>query len=186
MEEVLGKTSGLIRELVFRDFYMNIIHNFPRVLQGQLKGKNKSYKEQYDNNCQWFMDLFSQYKKTKYNKTQIYELYISIRKINLEYIKTRYDELYKLNKLDLEYQKFLNNFDNYINIYFQLIANKYLPKPLTQIKYVFLAFKKTEKDNKVSLEPFIFNVKELKKEHQSILKRIERLIKHELPYRFDI
>ena len=49
MEEVLGKTSGLIRELVFRDFYMNIIHNFPRVLQGQIKGKNKSYKEEYDN-----------------------------------------------------------------------------------------------------------------------------------------
>jgi deoxyribodipyrimidine photo-lyase len=49
MESVLGKTSGLIRELVFRDFYMNIIHNFPRVLQGQVKGKNKSYKEEYDN-----------------------------------------------------------------------------------------------------------------------------------------
>ncbi len=49
IHDVLGKTSGLIRELVFRDFYMNIIHNFPRVLQGQVKGKNKSYKEEYDN-----------------------------------------------------------------------------------------------------------------------------------------
>jgi deoxyribodipyrimidine photo-lyase len=49
MVDVLGKSSGLIRELVFRDFYINIIHNFPRVLQGQIKGENKSYKEEYDN-----------------------------------------------------------------------------------------------------------------------------------------
>ena len=48
MVDVLGKSSGLIRELVFRDFYINIIHNFPRVLHGQLRGKNKSYKEEYD------------------------------------------------------------------------------------------------------------------------------------------
>lgn len=47
--KVLGTTSGLIRELVFRDFYINIIHNFPHVLQGQIKGKNKSWKQAYDN-----------------------------------------------------------------------------------------------------------------------------------------
>ena len=46
--DVLGESSGLVRELVFRDFYMNIIHNFPRVLSGQIIGKNKSYKEDYD------------------------------------------------------------------------------------------------------------------------------------------
>ena len=54
---------------------------------------------------------------------------------------------------------------------------------MTQIKYVFLVFKKNT-DN--SLEPFIFNVKELKPVHQTILKRIETLIKHELPYIFGI
>lgn len=48
MVEVLGKKSGLIRELVFRDFYINIIHNFPRVLEGQIKTRNKSYKEEFD------------------------------------------------------------------------------------------------------------------------------------------
>ena len=48
MVDVLGKFSGLIRELIFRDFYINIIHNFPRVLSGQIKGKNKSYREEYD------------------------------------------------------------------------------------------------------------------------------------------
>ena len=46
--ETLGKSSGLIRELVFRDFYINIVHNFPRILCGQIKGKNKSYKKEYD------------------------------------------------------------------------------------------------------------------------------------------
>jgi deoxyribodipyrimidine photo-lyase len=46
--ETLSKSSGLIRELIFRDFYMNIVHNFPRILCGQIKGKNKSYKKEYD------------------------------------------------------------------------------------------------------------------------------------------
>lgn len=45
----LGKKSGLINEFYWRDFYANITYEFPRVLQGQLKGKNKSYKEEYDN-----------------------------------------------------------------------------------------------------------------------------------------
>lgn len=48
IEQVLGKSSGIIRELIFRDFYINIIHNFPRVLEGQINKKNKSYKEAYD------------------------------------------------------------------------------------------------------------------------------------------
>ena len=55
---------------------------------------------------------------------------------------------------------------------------------MTQIKYVFLVFRKNKDTN--SLEPFIFNVKELTPAHQNILKRVEKLIKHELPYRFGI
>lgn len=46
---VLGASSGILRELVFRDFYMNIIYNFPYILQGQIKGNNISYKKEYDN-----------------------------------------------------------------------------------------------------------------------------------------
>lgn len=45
----LGNKSGLIRELIFRDFYINIVYNFPQVLEGQIKNKNKSFKEEYDN-----------------------------------------------------------------------------------------------------------------------------------------
>lgn len=46
--QILGKNSGLIRELIFRDFYMNVVYYFPRVLEGQIKGKNKSFQEKYD------------------------------------------------------------------------------------------------------------------------------------------
>jgi len=52
---VLGAHSGILRELVFRDFYMNIIHNFPHILQGQIKGQNISYKKDYDN-IKWSYD----------------------------------------------------------------------------------------------------------------------------------
>ena len=144
---------------------------------------DKVHEDQKTTNNEWFINLFNAYKKTKYNKSQLYKLYISIREINLTYLKNRYTEIYKSNQLDLEYQKFLKNFDNNINTYFQLIAEKYLPKLLTQIKYVFLSYKKANSNN---LIPFIFNIKEVNKSHQSILKKIERLIKHVLPYRFSI
>ena len=51
----LGFKSGLINELHWRDFYANIIYEFPRVLQGQLKGDNKSFKENYDK-VKWSYD----------------------------------------------------------------------------------------------------------------------------------
>ncbi len=51
----LGLKSGIINELHWRDFYANITYEFPRVLQGQLKGKNKSFKENYDN-IKWSYD----------------------------------------------------------------------------------------------------------------------------------
>jgi deoxyribodipyrimidine photo-lyase len=49
MLKKLGKNSGLIREIIWREFYLTIYHNFPRMLQGQIKGSNKSFKEEYDN-----------------------------------------------------------------------------------------------------------------------------------------
>ena len=59
MEDKLGKKSGLINELHWRDFYANITNEYPHVLQGQVKGKNASYKKEYDNidwshNKKWF------------------------------------------------------------------------------------------------------------------------------------
>jgi len=46
----LGKNSGLVRELIWRDFYYNVSVNFPNVLRGMIsKRKNASFKEEYDN-----------------------------------------------------------------------------------------------------------------------------------------
>jgi deoxyribodipyrimidine photo-lyase len=59
MEDKLGKQSGLINELYWRDFYVNITYEFPHVLKGQVSGSNKSYREDYENiawqtNKKWF------------------------------------------------------------------------------------------------------------------------------------
>jgi deoxyribodipyrimidine photo-lyase len=51
----LGNKCGLINELHWRDFYINITHYFPHILHGQIKGKNKSFKEIYDN-IEWKYD----------------------------------------------------------------------------------------------------------------------------------
>lgn len=55
MLEKLGKNSGLLTELCWRDFYLNITWYFPRVLHGQIIGQNKSFKEEYDN-IKWSQD----------------------------------------------------------------------------------------------------------------------------------
>jgi deoxyribodipyrimidine photo-lyase len=58
----IGKKCGLINELHWRDFYVNITYFYPQVLHGQTVSslfKNKSFKEKYDkitwgNNKKWF------------------------------------------------------------------------------------------------------------------------------------
>jgi deoxyribodipyrimidine photo-lyase len=44
----LGKNSGLIRELIWRQFYMEITYHFPHVLHGQIGKKNIPFKKEYD------------------------------------------------------------------------------------------------------------------------------------------
>ena len=63
MLDNLGKQSGLINELHWRDFYINTAHNFPEVLNGQIGKKNKSLKIKYDN-IKWEnnMKLFEHWK----------------------------------------------------------------------------------------------------------------------------
>ena len=62
MVSSLGKSSGLVRELHWRDFYLNVVYFFPHILNGQVKkGGNKSLKEEYDK-IKW------SYNKTLFNK----------------------------------------------------------------------------------------------------------------------
>ena len=124
--------------------------------------------------------------KDKIKETEYYKLYMNLRKSIFKYIENRYIELNKEDKTkvsDEELQYFKDNFEKNATHYFQKIALKYLPKPMVFIKYVFLVFKRDE-NNK--LYPCVFNVKELIPKDKPIIKHIERLIKHELPYRFDI
>lgn len=53
--EKVGKSSSLINELIWRDFYVNIAYFYPKVLEGQIKKENKSFKEEYDN-IKWTTD----------------------------------------------------------------------------------------------------------------------------------
>lgn len=55
MIDKLSKNNGLINELHWRDFYVNITYEYPHVLQGQIKSHNMSYKKEYDN-INWVTD----------------------------------------------------------------------------------------------------------------------------------
>jgi deoxyribodipyrimidine photo-lyase len=59
VKETYGLGHGLIRELIWRDFYANITFNRPRILEGQVKKENLAFKEKYDDikwsyNSEWF------------------------------------------------------------------------------------------------------------------------------------
>lgn len=77
----LGKKSGLIREFIFRDFYMNIIYYFPQTLEGQIqKGKNKSFRKEYDS-ISWKKNS-SLFKKWQEGKTGFPVVDAGMRQMN--------------------------------------------------------------------------------------------------------
>jgi deoxyribodipyrimidine photo-lyase len=54
-----GVKHGLLREIIWREFYANITYSFSHVLNGQIQGHNKSFKPKYDKlrwgyNQDWF------------------------------------------------------------------------------------------------------------------------------------
>lgn len=54
--------KALIRELIWRDFYVNITYFFPHILKGQISGKNQSYKKEYDKiNWSYNKNLFKKW-----------------------------------------------------------------------------------------------------------------------------
>jgi len=61
VENILGKKHGIISELHWRDFYLNICWNYGHILKGQINGKNKAFKQDYDN-IKW------SYNKTLFKK----------------------------------------------------------------------------------------------------------------------
>jgi hypothetical protein len=77
-------------------------------------------------------------------------------------------------KYDPEFQ---NKFKDLQKEFYNELASKCLNKPLMKINYVFLIFKKHTDDKYV---PALFNFRELKNKHHSILLRLEYLIKTKL------
>lgn len=50
-----GVKHGLVRELLWREFYANIAYAFPKVLHGQIGFKNQAFRDKY-NNIAWKLD----------------------------------------------------------------------------------------------------------------------------------
>ena len=77
----LGKNNGLVRELIFRDFYMNVVYYFPQTLEGQIKkGGNKSFRREFDS-ITWNKNS-SLFQKWKDGKTGFPIVDASMRQMN--------------------------------------------------------------------------------------------------------
>jgi hypothetical protein len=100
-------------------------------------------------------------------------------------IKTKFDNFYELNsnlKDTKQYEMFNKFYLKNAQTYYNEIANNYLKKMMTTIKYNFFIFIELNGN----LIPMIFNIKELENKHIQILERINKLIRNELPYKFGI
>jgi deoxyribodipyrimidine photo-lyase len=81
MKNILTLKNGLINQLHWRDFYVNITHYFPYVLNGQIKGKNKSFRNNYDN-IKWINNK-EYFDKWKNGTTGIPIVDAGMRQLNL-------------------------------------------------------------------------------------------------------
>jgi hypothetical protein len=87
-----------------------------------------------------------------------------------EYFKTIYGIEYDPN--------FKTIFKEMQKSFYNELANKYLNKPMMNIKYVFVILKK---DTDGKYVPAFFNIRELEKKHTKILEEIQKIIKTILP-----
>jgi hypothetical protein len=109
----------------------------------EIKKLNEKKEEEIQEIERKIEEAVIEFENNKINdNTKYYKLYMNLRKSSFDYIKNRYEELYKDKPNDTEYTNFKNNFEKNAEAYFQKIAEKYLPKPMLFIKYVFLIFKK--------------------------------------------
>ena len=163
-----------------RDIILNLVQIYPNF---------NDFNE--DDQLKLFVDLYNSFtdENDKINGTinsnneELYKYYSKGRKGVYSYITNYYDKLYKDKKINDEiYSKFIKNFNENIKIYFNLIAKKYLSKPVSFINYTFLIYK----IHNDMLIPAFFNIKELEIKHKIIFITIDRIIKHNLPKLFNI
>ena len=134
--------------------------------------------------------------KNKANVNEIYKFFYKLIETQIvKYIKDRYNKtiaepnnIFNLNENDLNFFrtnliKFNQIWETNIKTYFNDIAQQYLNIIILNIKYIFLVFKKNKNN---SLQPAIFNIKELEIKYKPILERINKFIRNEIPIIFDI
>ena len=95
--------------------------------------------------------------------------------------KDYFDYIINLNK-DIE-KDLRPKFTELHKLYCNNLAKHCLNKPMMQIQYVFLIFKKNTDGNYI---PAVFNFRELTHKHHPILQRLETVIKSVLPNRYGI
>ena len=95
--------------------------------------------------------------------------------------KDYFDYIINLNK-DIE-TDLRPKFTELHKLYCNNLAKHCLNKPMMQIQYVFLIFKKNTDGNYI---PAVFNFRELTHKHHPILQRLETVIKSVLPNRYGI
>jgi len=115
--------------------------------------------------------------KTKL-EDEIYKFYG--KKVYFKTILTFYENL---KNTKLSFEDFKNQFTELHKIYCNNLAKNCLNKPMMNINYVFLIFKKHSNGNYF---PAVFNFRELTHKHHPILQRLEIVIKSVLPNRYDI
>jgi len=129
--------------------------------------------------CAMYNFLPEHINKIKDDKLELYKLNDKntsfYRKYVLNFFKEKYDE-HKYKEIEKIYNEMIQDLNN-------KILNEYLNKPLINIEYVFIIFKK-DKDNKFI--PGFFNFRELKSYHINIIKKIKELININIPLLFNI
>jgi len=155
--------------------YMSQMHNFiPEIT-------DKINIEQLDTEIHKFYDYEKYYlyleNSLKDLTPEQMKLYTNNNTLNKSKSKSKSNNNRNINSKTIE-SIFHNKLKELQKEFYNSLAQKCLNKPIIQIQYVFLIFKKHSNGNYV---PAIFNFRELKHKHHLILKRIEILIKTILP-----
>ena len=196
------------------DKYTNPATNEEYVIVGYPKDTMRPYLDLYNKNKAMFDDIYQTHKlefmsymaelhnnvSNPNNQIDMSQLTSEIHKFYgyesyYKYISNFYENEKENFGTDVEHGKngliydpeFQTKFKALQKAFYNELASKCLNKPMMQIQYIFLIFKKNrngEYSGKYS--PAVFNFRELKHEHHSLLQRLEIVIKTILPYRYGI
>lgn len=124
-----------------------------------------------------------------HNSDELYKFALGNRAFFYNTIIKSYEELVKNGKITpKDFEHFKNTFQQNYQNYFNEIGKKYLPKPITRIRYTFIILERyTNLETGITkLIPAIFNIRQLELKHLPILERINDIIKLKIPHKFGI